>query len=153
MRARESQLASELFGDDLEKVIPVVRENASDSAIFDNVLELLVLSGRSIAHAVMMMVPEAYRTRRDVDPDVKGFYDFHSCMMEPWDGPAAGGRGTRPQRPATRPLGAGHRRLRRARVRDGRDDGGARACPAQGPARTRQGVPARSRGRTDRRGR
>jgi glutamate synthase domain-containing protein 2/glutamate synthase domain-containing protein 1/glutamate synthase domain-containing protein 3 len=90
MRARESQLASELFGDeDLRKVIPVVREGGSDSAIFDNVLELLVLGGRSIPHAVMMMVPEAYRTRRDLDPDVKGFYDFHSCLMEPWDGPAA----------------------------------------------------------------
>jgi glutamate synthase domain-containing protein 2/glutamate synthase domain-containing protein 1/glutamate synthase domain-containing protein 3 len=89
MRARESQLASELFGEDLEKVIPVVREGGSDSAVFDNVLELLVLGGRSIPHAVMMMVPEAYRTRRDLDPDVKGFYDFHSCIMEPWDGPAA----------------------------------------------------------------
>jgi glutamate synthase (NADPH) large chain len=89
MRARESQLGSELFGEDLEKVIPVVRDGGSDSAIFDNVLELLVLSGRSIPHAVMMMVPEAYRTRTDVDPDVKGFYDFHSCLMEPWDGPAA----------------------------------------------------------------
>src|ERR1700733_2425671 len=89
MRARESQLASELFGEDLGKVIPVVREGGSDSAVFDNVLELLVLSGRSIQHAVMMMVPEAYRTRRDLDPDVKGFYDFHSCLMEPWDGPAA----------------------------------------------------------------
>ena len=89
MRARESQLASELFGSDLEKVMPVVREGGSDSAVFDNVLELLVLSGRSIPHAIMMMVPEAYRTRRDLDPDVKGFYDFHSCLMEPWDGPAA----------------------------------------------------------------
>jgi glutamate synthase domain-containing protein 2/glutamate synthase domain-containing protein 1/glutamate synthase domain-containing protein 3 len=89
MRARESQLASELFGDDLEKVIPVVRQGGSDSATFDNVLELLVLSGRSIPHAVMMMIPEAYKTRHDLDPDVKGFYDFHSCMMEPWDGPAA----------------------------------------------------------------
>ncbi len=89
MRARESQLASDLFGDDLHKVIPVVREGGSDSAVFDNVLELLVLSGRPIPHAVMMMVPEAYRTRKDVDPDVKGFYDFHSCLMEPWDGPAA----------------------------------------------------------------
>jgi glutamate synthase domain-containing protein 2/glutamate synthase domain-containing protein 1/glutamate synthase domain-containing protein 3 len=89
MRARESQLASELFGADLEKVIPVVREGGSDSAIFDNVLELLVLSGRSIPHAVMMMVPEAYRTRKDLDPEIKGFYDFHSCLMEPWDGPAA----------------------------------------------------------------
>ncbi|HWE32796.1 MAG TPA: glutamate synthase large subunit [Solirubrobacteraceae bacterium] len=89
MRARESQLASDLFGDDLEKVIPVALEGQSDSATFDNVLELLVLSGRSIPHAVMMMVPEAYRTRGDIDPDVKGFYDFHSCLMEPWDGPAA----------------------------------------------------------------
>jgi glutamate synthase domain-containing protein 2/glutamate synthase domain-containing protein 1/glutamate synthase domain-containing protein 3 len=89
MRARESQLASELFGDDLQKVLPVVRSGGSDSATFDNVLELLVLSGRSIAHAMMMMVPEAYRTRKDIDPDVKGFYDFHSCLMEPWDGPAA----------------------------------------------------------------
>ena len=89
MRARESQLASEVFGDDLSKVIPVVRDGGSDSAIFDNVLELLVLSGRSIPHAVMMMVPEAYRTRTDLDPDVKGFYDFHSCLIEPWDGPAA----------------------------------------------------------------
>jgi glutamate synthase domain-containing protein 2/glutamate synthase domain-containing protein 1/glutamate synthase domain-containing protein 3 len=89
MRARESQLASDLFGEDLEKVIPVLREGGSDSAVFDNVLELLVLSGRSIPHAVMMMVPEAYRTRKDLDPDVKGFYDFHSCLMEPWDGPAA----------------------------------------------------------------
>ncbi|MHB1571603.1 MAG: glutamate synthase large subunit, partial [Solirubrobacteraceae bacterium] len=89
MRARESQLHSELFGDDLRKVLPVVREGGSDSATFDNVLELLVLSGRSIPHAIMMMVPEAYRTRVDIDPDVKGFYDFHSCLMEPWDGPAA----------------------------------------------------------------
>ncbi len=89
MKARESQLASELFGSDLQKVVPVVREGGSDSAIFDNVLELLVLSGRPIPHAVMMMVPEAYRTRSDLDPDIKGFYDFHSCLMEPWDGPAA----------------------------------------------------------------
>jgi glutamate synthase domain-containing protein 2/glutamate synthase domain-containing protein 1/glutamate synthase domain-containing protein 3 len=89
MRARESQLASELFGPDLEKVMPVVRDGGSDSAVFDNVLELLVLDGRAIPHAVMMMVPEAYRTRHDLDPDVKGFYDFHSCLMEPWDGPAA----------------------------------------------------------------
>ena len=89
MRARESQLASELFGDDLQKVIPVVRGGGSDSATFDNVLELLVLAGRSIPHAVMMMIPEAYKTRKNLDPDVKGFYDFHSCLMEPWDGPAA----------------------------------------------------------------
>jgi glutamate synthase domain-containing protein 2/glutamate synthase domain-containing protein 1/glutamate synthase domain-containing protein 3 len=89
MRARESQLASELFGDDLQKVLPVIQARGSDSAILDNVLELLVLSGRSIEHAMMMMIPEAYQTRTDIDPDVRGFYDFHSCLMEPWDGPAA----------------------------------------------------------------
>jgi len=89
MKARESQLASELFGDDLHKIIPVVTDANSDSGTFDNVLELLVLGGRSIAHAVMMMVPEAYRTRQDLPPDVRGFYDYHSCLMEPWDGPAA----------------------------------------------------------------
>ncbi len=89
MRARESQLASELFGEDIEKLMPVVQEGGSDSAVLDNVLELLVLSGRPIAHSVMMMIPEAYLTAKGIDPDVKGFYDFHSCLMEPWDGPAA----------------------------------------------------------------
>ncbi|HEY3922851.1 MAG TPA: glutamate synthase large subunit [Gaiellaceae bacterium] len=89
MRARESQLASELFGDDLQKVLPVVREGGSDSANFDNVLELLVLAGRSVPHALMMMVPEAYAGRDDVSGELRGFYDFHGCLMEPWDGPAA----------------------------------------------------------------
>ncbi len=89
MRARESQLASELFGDDLEKVLPVVRPGGSDTANFDNVLELLVLAGRSLPHAMLMMIPEAYAGRDDFPDDVRGFYDFHSCLMEPWDGPAA----------------------------------------------------------------
>ncbi|WP_037410149.1 glutamate synthase large subunit [Candidatus Solirubrobacter pratensis] len=89
MRARESQLASELFGEDLQKVLPVVRPGGSDSATFDNVLELLVLAGRSLPHAVMMMIPEAYEDRDDIPEDLKGFYAFHSCLMEPWDGPAA----------------------------------------------------------------
>src|SRR5215208_84851 len=89
MRARESQLASELFGDDLAKVLPVVRPGGSDSATFDNVLELLVLAGRSLPHAVMMMIPEAYQDRDDLPEDLKAFYAFHSCLMEPWDGPAA----------------------------------------------------------------
>jgi len=88
MRARESQLASELFGDDLQKLMPVVRQGGSDSATFDNVLELLVLAGRPVTHAVMMMVPEAYREKVDLPPAVRGFYDYHSCCMEPWDGPA-----------------------------------------------------------------
>src|SRR5215210_7882705 len=89
MRARESQLASELFGADLAKVLPIVRAGGSDSATFDNVLELLVLAGRSLPHAVMMMIPEAYAGRDDVPDELRGFYDFHGCLMEPWDGPAA----------------------------------------------------------------
>ncbi|MBK5232974.1 MAG: glutamate synthase large subunit [Thermoleophilia bacterium] len=89
MRARESELASELFGDDLDKVVPVVRPDGSDSATFDNVLELLMLAGRSLPHAAMMMIPEAYRDREDLSEELKGFYAFHSCLMEPWDGPAA----------------------------------------------------------------
>ncbi len=89
MRARESQLASELFGRDLAKVMPIVRPGGSDSATFDNVLELLMLAGRSLPHAVMMMIPEAYRDRDDLTDELKGFYAFHSCLMEPWDGPAA----------------------------------------------------------------
>jgi len=89
MRARESQLASELFGDDVKKVLPVVRPGGSDTANFDNVLELLVLAGRSLPHAILMMIPDSYASRDDVPDEVRGFYDFHSCLMEPWDGPAA----------------------------------------------------------------
>jgi glutamate synthase (NADPH/NADH) large chain/glutamate synthase (ferredoxin) len=89
MRARESELASHLFGRDLNKVLPVVRPGGSDSATFDNVLELLTLAGRSLPHAMMMMIPEAYEGRDDMSQELKGFYAFHSCFMEPWDGPAA----------------------------------------------------------------
>jgi glutamate synthase domain-containing protein 2/glutamate synthase domain-containing protein 1/glutamate synthase domain-containing protein 3 len=89
MRARESELRSELFGDDLEKILPVVTAGNSDSATFDNVLELLMLAGRSLPHAAMMMIPEAYRDRDDLPEYLKGFYAFHSCVMEPWDGPAS----------------------------------------------------------------
>src|SRR3954447_20196613 len=89
MRARESQLASALFGLDLQKVLPIVRPGGSDSATFDNVLELLMLAGRSLPHAAMMMIPEAYADRDDLPDHLKGFYAFHSCLMEPWDGPAA----------------------------------------------------------------
>ncbi len=89
MRARESELRSELFGDDLEKILPVVTAGNSDSATFDNVLELLMLGGRSLTHAAMMMIPEAYRNRDDLPDYLKGFYAYHSCLMEPWDGPAS----------------------------------------------------------------
>src|ERR1019366_9053000 len=89
MHARESELRSELFGEDLERILPVVSAGNSDSATFDNVLELLMLAGRSLPHAAMMMIPEAYRNRDDLPDYLKGFYAFHSCLMEPWDGPAS----------------------------------------------------------------
>jgi glutamate synthase domain-containing protein 2/glutamate synthase domain-containing protein 1/glutamate synthase domain-containing protein 3 len=89
MRARESQLHSELFGSDLEKILPVVTPGNSDSATFDNVMELLMLAGRSPAHVAMMMIPEAYRNRDDLPEDLVGFYAYHACLMEPWDGPAS----------------------------------------------------------------
>src|SRR3954453_16610474 len=89
MRARESRLASHLFGGDLQKIFPVVRPGGSDSATFDNVLELLMLAGRKLPHAIMMMIPEAYEGRDDLPDELKAFYEFHSSFMEPWDGPAA----------------------------------------------------------------
>src|SRR5215216_2985015 len=89
MRARESQLAHELFGSDLRKLTPVIDERGSDSAVFDNVLELLVLAGRSLPHALMLMIPESWEGRKDMAPEVQDFYAYHSCLMEPWDGPAA----------------------------------------------------------------
>ncbi|MBA3748129.1 MAG: glutamate synthase subunit alpha, partial [Solirubrobacterales bacterium] len=89
MRARESQLSSKLFGLDLQKIMPIIPPGNSDTATFDNVLELLMLAGRSLPHAAMMMIPEAYADRDDLPDHLKGFYAFHSCLMEPWDGPAA----------------------------------------------------------------
>jgi glutamate synthase (NADPH/NADH) large chain/glutamate synthase (ferredoxin) len=90
MRARESTLASELFGEDLAKILPIVRPGGSDSATLDNVLEMLTLAGRSLPHAMMMMIPEAYLDRDgELPPELGGFYAYHSCLMEPWDGPAA----------------------------------------------------------------
>jgi glutamate synthase (NADPH) large chain len=89
MRARESQLHSDLFGDDLDKIMPVVRPGGSDSATFDNVLELLTLAGRSLPHALMMMVPEAWERNPEMGQEERDFYAFQSCLMEPWDGPAS----------------------------------------------------------------
>ncbi len=88
MRARQSQLESELLGD-IRPLLPICTEGASDSASFDEVLELLTLTGRSLPHALMMMVPEAYERQPDMDPDLRAFYDYHGMQMEPWDGPAA----------------------------------------------------------------
>jgi glutamate synthase (ferredoxin) len=89
MRAREALLESELFGDDIQKITPIVNVNGSDSSMFDNVLELMVLSGRSLPHAMMMMVPEPWSRHETMDPARRAFYQFHSSLMEPWDGPAA----------------------------------------------------------------
>ncbi|MCL2514849.1 MAG: glutamate synthase large subunit [Microbacteriaceae bacterium] len=88
MRARQSQLESELLGD-LRPLFPIVTEGASDSASFDEVLELLNLAGRSLPHAVMMMVPEAWENATEIAADRKAFYEYHAALMEPWDGPAA----------------------------------------------------------------
>ncbi len=89
MHAREKQFISKAFGDDLNKVLPIVVPHGSDTATFDNVLEMLVLAGRSLPHAVMMMIPEAWSGHQEMDPAKRAFYEYHSCIMEPWDGPAA----------------------------------------------------------------
>ncbi len=88
MRARESQLATELIRGDLDRLCPIVSHESSDSASFDEVLELLHLGGRSMPHAVLMMIPEAWENHTEMDPARRAFYEFHSTLMEPWDGPA-----------------------------------------------------------------
>ncbi len=89
MHARESLCESELFGEDLQKLFPIVIEGGSDSAAFDNVMEFLHMSGRPLAHAVLMMIPEAWSGHETMDDARKAFYEYHSCLMEPWDGPAS----------------------------------------------------------------
>ncbi len=89
MSARESLLASELFGDDIKKLLPVIEPDKSDSASFDNVLELLVMAGRSLPHALMMMVPESWNDKNPIAEPLKKVYEYHAMSMEPWDGPAS----------------------------------------------------------------
>ena len=89
MRAREALCDSPLFGDDLKKILPIVMEGGSDSATFDNVLEFLHMAGRELPHAVLMMIPEAWSGHETMDEDRKAFYEYHGCLMEPWDGPAS----------------------------------------------------------------
>lgn len=89
MRARQSQLANPLLGDSPEELYPICTPGASDSASFDEVAELLWLSGRPITHSIMMMIPEAWENHATMDPARKAFYEYHSLLMEPWDGPAA----------------------------------------------------------------
>src|SRR5205809_1858766 len=89
MRAREALCRSDVLGDDLAKVLPVTREGLSDSATFDNVLEFLVMNGRSLPHAILMMIPEPWQHHESMSPERRAFYDYHSSLMEPWDGPAS----------------------------------------------------------------
>ena len=89
MKAREPLLASPLFGADIKKIVPVVNPNGSDSAMFDNVLELMVMGGRSLPEAMMMMIPEPWNGHESMSPEKKAFYEYQSCLMEPWDGPAS----------------------------------------------------------------
>src|SRR5918995_1144153 len=89
MHAREALFQSAAFGDDMRKILPIINPNGSDSAMFDNTLELLVLAGRPLPHAVMMMIPEPWSNHQNVDDAKRAFYQYHSCLMEPWDGPAS----------------------------------------------------------------
>src|SRR5947207_8026300 len=89
MHARQAMFESDLFGDDIKKILPVINTDGSDSAMFDNCLELLVLGGRSLPHAVMMMIPEPWTNHESMSDEKKAFYEYHSCLMEPWDGPAS----------------------------------------------------------------
>ncbi len=89
MRAREALCESDLLGDDLQKLFPIIKESQSDTATFDNVLEFLAMTGRSLPHAVLMMIPEPWRKHESMAADRRAFYEYHSTLMEPWDGPAS----------------------------------------------------------------
>ena len=89
LHAGQTRFQSALFGSDLPKILPVINPDGSDSAMFDNVLELLVLAGRSLPHAMMMMIPEPWSNHESMSEEKRAFYEYHSTMMEPWDGPAS----------------------------------------------------------------
>ncbi|MCZ6854598.1 MAG: glutamate synthase large subunit, partial [Gammaproteobacteria bacterium] len=89
MNSRQGTVKTPLFGEDLEKLFPIVEDDCSDSGTFDNVLEFLLMSGRKLQEAVLMMIPEAWQHHPTMDENKKAFYEYHSCLMEPWDGPAS----------------------------------------------------------------
>lgn len=89
LQAREASFESPLLGDDIKKILPIIEPDKSDSASFDNVLEMLVATGRSLPHALMMLIPESFNKLNPIPDDVKYFYEYHSAFMEPWDGPAS----------------------------------------------------------------
>ena len=158
MRAREGVLESELFGDDLEKLFPVVEPDCSDSGTFDNVLEFLLMTGRTLQEAVMMMVPEAWQKNELMPTEKRAFYEYHSCMMEPWDGPASiaftDGKyiGAVLDRNGLQaePLLPDPRRSRHHGERGRCAAGGSGHGQGQGAPRARQNVPDRFRARTAR---
>ena len=88
MNARQALFHSTRFGEDLKKILPIVEEGGSDSAILDNAVELLYHTGRSLPHAMMMLIPEAWQHDMEMSDEKRAFYEYHACMMEPWDGPA-----------------------------------------------------------------
>ncbi len=88
-RAQEKHMRSDLFGEDLKKILPVIQPDGSDSAMFDNVLEFLVLAGRSLPHVMTMMIPEPWSHNEHMSEEKRAYYEFHANLMEPWDGPAA----------------------------------------------------------------
>ena len=89
MHARQSLLQSPLFGDDIKKLFPIIAPDGSDSANFDNAVELLLQAGRSLPHVMAMLIPEAWSGNPHMKPEKRAFYEYHACLMEPWDGPAA----------------------------------------------------------------
>ncbi len=89
MAARQGLFKSGAFGADMKKILPVIVPGGSDSAMIDNTLEMLVLSGRPLPHVMMMLIPEAWQGNNQIDEERKHFYEYHACLMEPWDGPAA----------------------------------------------------------------
>ena len=89
LTSEQDLFQSALFGNDLPKILPIINPDGSDSAIFDNVFELLVLAGRSLPHAIMMMIPEPWSKHKTMDDEKRAFYEYHSTLMEPWDGPAS----------------------------------------------------------------
>ncbi|MEZ5105360.1 MAG: glutamate synthase large subunit [Draconibacterium sp.] len=89
MQAREGLMKSEVFGEDLKKLLPVIEKGKSDSASFDNVLEFLHLTGRTLPHSLCMMIPESFNQKNPIPDSLKAFYEYHSTIMEPWDGPAS----------------------------------------------------------------
>jgi glutamate synthase domain-containing protein 2/glutamate synthase domain-containing protein 1/glutamate synthase domain-containing protein 3 len=89
MQARQTKMSSQAFGDNIDDLLPILTPEGSDSACFDNVLELLVRAGRSLPHSMMMMIPEAFGAKYHISTDKRAFYEYHASIMEPWDGPAA----------------------------------------------------------------